>query len=203
MNKLQKKYGEIQTDTGLEEFNSIIYFFSEQIPANSKTDKSQFTSKFIRETPEQFAFSNLRQLTTENAKVWEEINSSDISIPWVTPEGVLARKYYDIEPLKHDETQNEQLLPISPYRTVIREVGEIMLDEFNDHALKTVTFEQGGELYVGIKQWSRKEPGDAWREGVGIELDPAQLCLLAEHLNRAIQLIFLETKAQESEVESK
>lgn len=201
MEKMQKNYGEIQSESGVEQDNSELQYFFDQIPENLAKEHAQEISKCYRVFPKQFDFSNLLQLTKENAKVWKEINSPAISIPWVTPDGALVRKYYDIEPIEYSE--NEQLSPSSPYRTVIREIGEIMLDEFSDHALKTVAFEQGGDLYVGIKEWSKDSPEEAWREGAGIELDPAQLCLLAEHLNRAIQLIFLETKAPESEVEGK
>lgn len=43
----------------------------------------------LREIPKPFDFSNLLHLTKENAKAWKEINSPDISIPWLTPEGTL------------------------------------------------------------------------------------------------------------------
>jgi hypothetical protein len=203
LEKMQKNYGEILTDTELKTENSIFQYLSKQTPAHSAEESSKDFSKYIREIPAPFDFAPLRQLIMESTKVWRELNSPVSSIPWITPEGAAARKYYDIEPVEIDENQNEQLLLSSPFRTVIREVGEIRLDEFNHHALKTVILEQGGELYVGIKRWAKTKPEEAWREGAGIELDPAELCLLAEHLNRAIQLIFLETKSPKSEVENR
>lgn len=64
---------------------------------------------------------------------------------------------------------------------IIEELGAIELS--NTQNVRIIKISKGGNLYVSIQKWWRKQDSDPWKEGKGFHLTMEQFYKLAEIIN--------------------
>lgn len=182
---IRKNYGEIQSDVEVKEFiefmkNRVIYQISHE-------GLAEFEQQLNDMAPPPCDHRKLLEQVQSHAEFWRQLNSSRTSAPWINLAGQTTRKYY-LEEDGEEEPHNDHLLFKNKEDHLVQNIGELKLDDWD--ALKTTVINNGDELYVSIKNWSKVENSSPWSEEDGLVLDPAELLVLAEHINQAIYFIF-------------
>ncbi|MNW39542.1 hypothetical protein D3C74_166320 [compost metagenome] len=184
---LSKNYGAIETASQAKESREIIELVLKHASL-SEDQLSQIREKTKETYPEHCDNQGLLQHVQTQMKFWSGLNASIISSPWVNCAGESTRKYYFEEDLE-EEPHNDQLLFKNEGDTLLQCIGEIKRDEFD--ALKTAVIGNEDEIYVNIAGWTKAENSEPWtKDEGGLILDPAELVLLAQHINQAIYFIF-------------
>jgi len=182
-----KNSGEVNTDNYINETKNLLNWFEEQLTDEQKAtmDKKKAEQLFLATCDESNLFKVLDH-TAKSKRFWTEINSTEISIPWLDLDGQVSRMHYMAEDI---QPHNEELLFSDESVKLVKEIGMLKFDECD--AVKILVTSKGAELLASIKYWSKTNIEDPWREEAGgIDLTPADLLALAELVNQAIHYFF-------------
>ena len=189
---LSKNYGEVQTDSEVKTTKALMEFMLHEssVPEQHIHEIRRKLEEMFP-VPEQYNSQKFLHHIQAQAGFWRGTNAFRTSPPWINYAGEITRKYY-LEEDPEEEAHNDQLLFKNEEYKLLQCIGELKLDECD--ALKTAVVSNGDQVYVDIRNWSKVENSEPWTQDEGgLVLDPAELLVLAQHINQAIHFIFSRT----------